>query len=293
MKFTNLPEHKKTTTIIAILGQDREFLALSASELKDLANRDKRDNKELLKGIRYSNKNGDLPVLTQQKQWEHVNVGNRDPQAIVADILTSIPSTGNTNIAISGDSGIGKSTIAMVLEAAMPGSAIWSNGLVFRAITYLFARQTGKDIRIVNRRNAEAISSVAKQLSIDPDGTILVENNGKIQAVDSTHLHQPTIDRLVPAVARYCQGPVIRLANQFLSSRELEGNVIVEGRKATLVYINADIYIELLISDRAMLGKRRVAQRVLQGLNGLPVQDNVFHSLVTKAEWGIKREWEM
>ena len=292
MKFTNLPIYEKTKAIIAILDQDRVFRSLAVSELRDLTKRDNRDNKELRKGIWYNVRHDDLPVSVQHKQWQEVTVDSKDPQAIVNDIMASVPSTRDVIVVISGDSGIGKSTIAEELRALIPGSTIWSNGTIFRAITFLYTDQAGDDNRKVNQIMTKAVSSIARSLSIKPNGSITAENCGRTQTIETAQLHQPIIDKHVPHVARYCQGPVIRLTNQFLSHHENEGSMIVEGRKASLTYIDATVYIELKISDRTMLGERRAAQRVLHGLEGLPVQDESVRSLVAKVERDISRDWE-
>jgi len=87
--------------------------------------------------------------------------------------------------------------------------------------------------------------------------------NERVSKVNKTLLKSKQVATNIPKVARVTQGEVIVFVKDALAKMAQDGkNVLVEGRAATLKYIDTPHRYELIMSDENIIGQRRAAQRI-------------------------------
>ena len=84
-----------------------------------------------------------------------------------------------------------------------------------------------------------------------------------VSKVKNTTLKAPLVAKNIPTVAERTQGEVVTFAAAAAKKMGDDGLVVLlEGREATVNYIPSPYRYTLTMSDRAVLGQRRAAQRL-------------------------------
>ena len=84
-----------------------------------------------------------------------------------------------------------------------------------------------------------------------------------VSQVANTTLKEPKVSKNIPTVAERTQGEVVTFAAAAAKKMGDDGLVVLlEGREATVNYIPSPYRYTLTMSDRAVLGQRRAAQRL-------------------------------
>jgi cytidylate kinase len=267
-KLESLSSVERTREIISLLGDSPSFGKAALEANAALVRRDRLDEHALAEGVEYAQHNGILPCGKANHTWHPVTVDCLSPIEVAREIDNMahqdrrLPEA----IAVSGLSGIGKGTTVDALAGLRPNYWTWSNGDVFRFITYLVLSGEATDMEDPDHL-ARRARRVAESVSYQPQqGIVGTTNGGPVSLCDtpSPELRSIEVSSTVPTVARYTQGHVIRLANAALEAQPAGACMLIEGRKTTLDFVGADLRVELQMSDRASLGARRVAQRLAE-----------------------------
>merc|ERR1711924_57580 len=83
-----------------------------------------------------------------------------------------------------------------------------------------------------------------------------------VSKVKNTTLKAPLVAKNIPTVAERTQGEVVTLPPPAKKMGDDGLVVLLEGREATVNYIPSPYRYTLTMSDRAVLGQRRAAQRL-------------------------------
>ena len=256
---------QKTNTIVSLLGDSKVFAELSKTELELLRQRDLEDEYKLKEGISVAESKGLLSRAGKEPEWIRISVDGKMPGEIYDEIASQVGfEKPGTVLLICGNSGVGKGTLVEELISRTPGAGRWSNGDIFRVFTYfVLAAGDGQSVDpdTVGRTDFDEISS---RIIIEEDSDIIVRLPGGDTSLDSIKngiLKETPINRALPSVARYTQGEVIAIVNRYLKLNK-SSHLILEGRKETLNYIDADYRVELVLDDKSILGKRRAAQKI-------------------------------
>ena len=84
-----------------------------------------------------------------------------------------------------------------------------------------------------------------------------------VSAIKNTDLKGPKVSKNIPTVAEQTQGEVVKFAAAAATKMGEDGLIVLlEGREATVNYIPSPYRYTLTMSDTAVLGQRRAAQRV-------------------------------
>ena len=163
----------------------------------------------------------------------------------------------------------------------------WSNGNVFRSITLLALEHcAAKGIELREEvLTPSLLASLIEKLEFAKiDGTfdtlIHLSPTEKLQVsqVQNTRLKEGPIGKNISTVAKLTQGEVVKFAAAAAAAMQADGmNVLIEGRAQTLDYVRTPHRFELTLSDPAIIGKRRAAQRMmaeaLKALSAKPSAD--------------------
>jgi len=151
-------------------------------------------------------------------------------------------------VAIDGPAGAGKSTLARALAERL-GLERLDTGAMYRAVAWA-ALERG-----VDPADADAVAGLARVLSIEVAGTVLVDGEDA-----TTAIRLPAVDAAVSVVAA---NPAVRtemVARQRAWVRARHGGV-VEGRDiGTVVLPDADLKV-YLTADTGERAARRAAER--------------------------------
>lgn len=269
-QLEGLSDLDKSRRIVDLLDGHAAFEALAHKEGLLLEERDREDGYKLKEGIDIARKKGLIPEEEGEITWARIHVDGKLPGAIFEEIMrhSSFDKPG-TVLAISGDSGVGKGTLVDELLSRIEDSEKWSNGDIFRILTY-FALQENPDLlRYPESLADKDFSAICSRIHIEEEGDIRVELPGGLKDLDEIKnnlLKETSINRALPSVARFTQGEVISIVNRYLEKNHRK-QLILEGRKETLNPIHADFRIELKLKDSTVLGKRRAAQKLASFLD--------------------------
>ena len=259
-----LAPHEKTNALIGLLKDNVKFNELAGDELRLLKIRDREDGIKLKRGIDISRTKNILDNYERAANWKPVYVDHKSPGQISGEILTELNGDNGKVILICGDSGVGKGTLVKVLAAALGNAKIWSNGDIFRAVTYSVLNDLSS-----GNLNPAAIdfSEYFGKLRIDGESVYLKIGGEEkdLEEIKNGTLKNKEVNLNLPKIAEYTQGEVIKFANEFIKANA-GINLLIEGRKETLNYIDGNEHFELKIRNSVELGKRRAAQRVLDFL---------------------------
>jgi len=201
-----------------------------------------------------------------------VCVSGKSPELISGEIIEKLgdaPSLGCV-ITLQGLSGTGKGTTVAKLQELVPNVQVWSNGNIFRSITYLAVCHAGlHNMEIQEVLQAQLLDDFFKKLTFDKFGDkfdVKIEAAGStmmVSEVQATVLKDDEIARNIPTVAEATQGEVINFVQGALQKMAAAGlNVLLEGREQTLNHIRTPHRFELVFDDNSIIGKRQAALRV-------------------------------
>jgi len=254
-----------STALIELLKEDPKFISLSASEGNDLMQRDALDEEKLARGIAIACDRGVLPPNPPVEPVTKIDVFGKTAEEVCQEIVALLPKGGGgLLLVLQGLSGTGKGTTVKKLQGVLPNCMTWSNGNVFRALTYL-ALQRSPTLG-PNTLTAELLADCMSKLSFQKfdDGYDVVMEDQRVSRISNTLLKAPNVSQNVPIVAEVSQGEVVLFASRALQILESAGcSVLLEGRAQTLNYIRTQNRFELIIKSAELLGQRRAAQRVM------------------------------
>jgi len=122
------------------------------------------------------------------------------------------------------------------------------------------------------------LKKINGKYDIKIDGYGIKANVSEIQ---NTDLKSAKVSTQIPTVANYTQGEVVKFANEAVTKMGCEGcNVLVEGREATLNYIRSPHRFDLILGDIQLIGKRRLAQKMMADLQQQHGLDRANDSLI-------------
>lgn len=252
----------KTQCLVRMLAPDPRFGQLADRAEVELRTRDMQDEQELREGIRFAGERGLLTIDSGPREWQILLVDGLSPEDISRRIVNAAPLP--TSVSLSGPSGIGKGTVASALQGVVPELDIWSNGDIFRFLTHMCL--SSEVLSLKTPPVPSQVFEIADTLQYDQQTGVSAEVDGqkyRLGDINPGVLRTAELAGRVPQIARLTQGNVIQLTNQALSSRQPGRSLLIEGRRTTLDHLNSKVRIALAISDRHLLGARRVAHRIV------------------------------
>ena len=304
LSFEVLKSGDATTTnaIISAFQEQATFVSFANAETEGILARDAEDAEKLAEGIRHAVSTGVLPADPPVEPTNSIDVLGKsvdDVTALITQALGDAPTAGCIFV-LSGLSGTGKGTTVAKLQQALPRAMAWSNGNVFRSITLLVLEHcasTGTEFS-ETVLTPELLESCFAKLTFgkSDDGTFdtmihLSESETlRVSEVQNTKLKEPRIGKSIPTVAKMTQGGVVKFAAGAAEAMRADGmNVLIEGRSQTLDYIRTPHRFELTLSNPAVIGQRRAAQRMMgEALSSLgspeePPTDSLVHAALQAA----------
>ncbi|KNH06226.1 hypothetical protein XU18_2731 [Perkinsela sp. CCAP 1560/4] len=279
-------DDETTTRVIHFLRDHASFHQLSVVEGNALMERDCLDREKLRDGISYAINQGILPPNGNMNAPQQICIMGKSSEDICDEIIRAVAAhrdaKGNGQIiSLQGLSGTGKGTTVRKLSERLPQTITWSNGNVFRCLTYCLLRDAVGEAagdwppeRIRNAHiNTTEIGAVViakcmgnlefvfrpdedSQANSHPisDIRILPGESAHpalhVSEIQNTLLKYPNVSRYVPLVAEKTQGEVIRFTQEILHKITVDWkwNVLIEGRSETLNYIDTPHRFELVLS---------------------------------------------
>ena len=309
----DLQNSETTNRIIELMDGDEKFDFLSNFEGEQITSRDQEDDSKLDTGIKISIEKGVLPPLHNSMSYNTIDVLGKTPKDVVDIILSDVGEAAETGslIVICGLSGTGKGTTTALLKETLPNCVTWSNGNIFRSITLLaaeFCEQNGCEFDKAKALTDDNIRSFMKMLrfeKLESGWDVVIDGLGiktSVGAIQNTDLKAPRVAKNIPTVARVTQGEVITFASDAIEMMQRDGkNILLEGREQTVNYIYTPFRYTLILSDPALVGKRRAAQRLAAAtakavkaklVVGLGIEGSTtaflrtnYDALVTRALW--------
>ena len=268
---------KTSAAIIGLLEGDAKFTALSKFEGESIVGRDAEDAEKLQKGVDASIAKGVLPKLEPPPTYVTIDVLGKTPDDVCNVIVGHMGDAVNTGgvVVLCGLSGTGKGTTVARLGELLPEGKTtgWSNGNVFRSLTLLAAtwceQQGLAEFDGAKALTPENLAAFMGMLTFDKfDGAWDIKISGlgieaMVSAIKNTDLKGPKVSKNIPTVAEQTQGEVVKFAAAAATKMGEDGLIVLlEGREATVNYIPSPYRYTLTMSDTAVLGQRRAAQRV-------------------------------
>lgn len=263
-----------TNFIIESFSGHSHFEALSQKEAERLIKRDQEDEELLQRGVEKAIARGLSPRQTVGYDSHKILVEGKNATAVAKEILKKVKFAEDKRgelIVLHGRSGTGKGTTVARLSELLPRSRAWSNGDIFRSLTYLAVRESEKQGKTFGPHLLDAVllDRLIKMLHFGKhrgEYDILIKGHGDAELVSEikqTKLMEPKVAERIPTVAHHSQGEVIRFASRAIDLlRDEHRHVILEGRKVTLDYFFTTNRFELHVEDTGVLGARRAAQRL-------------------------------
>jgi cytidylate kinase len=256
-------------SIINLLASDPKFARLSAAEGKDIIKRDEEDETKLAAGIKIAVEKGILVANPAVSPTVPIEVAGKSAEDVAGAILSKLTKKEGNVLILQGLSGTGKGTTVKKLQEKLPNCVCWSNGNIFRSFTHMATKHCEeKSIEFSSEvLTPELLESFSKRMEykkFDDGFDVVLDGKVRVSEIQNTVLKLPVISSRVPTVAEKTQGEVVNFASKAIDVLKANGcNVILEGRAQTLNYIPSDNRFELVMSDPALLGSRRGAQRVM------------------------------
>mmetsp|Transcript_5032 Transcript_5032/g.15804 ORF Transcript_5032/g.15804 Transcript_5032/m.15804 type:complete len:321 (-) Transcript_5032:370-1332(-) len=265
-----------TAALIERLSGEPWFEAFARAEGEAILARDAEDAEKLEAGIAQSVARGVLRKRAFEPQYTEIDVLGKTPDQVCDVILAKVPVERGAVVVLCGLSGTGKGTTVATLQRRLAKAARWSNGDCFRALTWLactWCEQHGVT-DVAEALTPENVATFVRMLSFEKtrEGSWDLRVHGlgisaRVSQVANTALKAPRISRNVPTVSHKAQGEVVLFANEAVAKLKNAGRVVLlEGRRATVNYIDSPFRFVLTISDTDLLGKRRAAQRLAAAL---------------------------
>lgn len=264
--------------IINSLESSAAFVRLASCEGKLIRDRDAEDDVKLDEGIAIARSKNAVPRDYKAEPYITIDVLGKSADEVAATMLSHIDTSNAFVLVLCGLSGTGKGTTVEVLKKrlAEQGHKVttWSNGNIFRSMTYLAATyclQNGKtDFDPDFSLTPELLQSFLGMLSFgkQKNGKYDTRINGLgvdmlVGDVCNTELKKPLVSKNIPTVAKVTQGEVISFAASAIEALNTAGEVVLlEGRSQTVDYVRTPSRFTLTLSDGSLIGKRRAAQRI-------------------------------
>eukprot|EP00760_Papus_ankaliazontas_P024292 PhM_4_TR2212/c0_g1_i1/m.94553 len=264
-----------SSMLIQSLRENATFVQLSRQEGIDITKRDALDEEKLAAGIKIAVDKGVLKADPPIEEVTRVSVLGKTADDVCEEIFSRLPTNGGVLLILQGLSGTGKGTTVKKLQHRLPNCMTWSNGNVFRSLTYLALKERAalptpeeQSAPLASLLTPDFLQSCVSKLSFNrfDDGfdVVMAPDNIRVTSISNTKLKDPAVSQNVPIVAEVSQGEVIAFASDALATLQQAGcNVILEGRAQTLNYIRTPFRYELVIDGEELLGQRRAAQRVM------------------------------
>lgn len=272
-------DDKTSTATCGILEGNADFVTLSESEGALIVRRDAEDEAKLKVGINIAVNKGVLPKESPAGLTTRIDVVGKAADAVATELLSGCSENREgLVIVLTGLSGTGKGTTVKKLTSQLVKCQIWSNGNVFRSITYLLQEDCKKKGTAFDSSvlTAENLAAAIKRLNFEKIESMnnsyhLTIDGNPICHIENTALKTPDVSKSVPLVAEQTQGEVVTFAAGAVATLQEAGfNIILEGRAQTLNYIPTPHRFELAIDDLKLLGQRRAAQLVMaEALQGV------------------------
>jgi cytidylate kinase len=181
-----------------------------------------------------------------------------------------------------GLSGTGKGTLSGMLSKKLAKGVHFSNGDIFRALTYLIRlesmeKESSFDYYLGMLTPERVESLLARiQYQSSANGVDYTIKKGPFESVMLSNIRNSalkTLSPLVPLVATRFPQEVIRFSKLVVDDMLNRGmDVVLEGREDTIYHYEADQQFELKLENKEIIGERRVVQRVLANAQKLQRQ---------------------
>jgi cytidylate kinase len=269
-----------TNAIIRAFERHAPFVDFSHREMLAILERDAEDDDKLKAGIQLAIRKGVLDASPPVEPVVRIDVLGKsagDVAGLIVGALGEAAATGCV-VVLQGLSGTGKGTTVERVKATLSNSVTWSNGNVFRALTLLAVRRCEKLGLVVGAGGrydmaavltAEALAEFTAELDFGWHGDAWDIRIGGgldvlVSQVANTLLKEAVIGRHLPTVAEQTQGEVVAFASAAAAKMGAGGKVVLmEGRAPTLEYVRTLHRFELTMSEPAIIGMRRAAQRMM------------------------------
>eukprot|EP00811_Abedinium_folium_P004812 NODE_14431_length_1109_cov_6.910387.p1 GENE.NODE_14431_length_1109_cov_6.910387~~NODE_14431_length_1109_cov_6.910387.p1 ORF type:complete len:330 (+),score=113.07 NODE_14431_length_1109_cov_6.910387:63-992(+) len=268
--------------VIEFFSSNADFKVLYERLSAAIMQRDLEDSEKLQSGIDLAVAKGVLPRELTIEPTMRINVAGKTPDVIADEIIMALgdaPSRGCA-MTLQGLSGTGKGTTVAKLQEKVPRAQTWSNGNVFRSLTFLVCKYAeANSIEIKDALAPEILASAVNMLTFDMfNGRFDVKIDGfgftyLVSEVEKTVLKDPQVARHIPMVAEVTQGEVINFVQGALAKMAAAGvNVLLEGREQTLNHIRTPFRFELMLEDSSVIGQRQagllIAGKAYETLKG-------------------------
>jgi len=273
--------------LIEMLQSNPAFVAFAKAEGAAILARDTEDGEKLGAGIAIAIEKGVLRAQETPPVYTKVDVLGKSAEEVAEALLGELgPEFKSGVIVLVGLSGTGKGTTVDMLKGRLPRATTWSNGNIFRALTLLAVThclQQGLEFNqaALTPTNLALWMGMLSFEHRKADGVVVSapscqEGSGFfdtricglgldlwVSDVCNTVLKGPMVGKNIPTVAELTQGEVVAFASNACQAMGDAGIcVLLEGREQTVNYIASPHRFELIMSDAALIGMRRAAQRV-------------------------------
>ena len=216
-----------STAIISNFASSSDFIKLSKFEGDQISSRDSEDSTKLDEGIAIARAKSAIPSNYTPEPYTKIDVLGKSASFVANEMLSSIPLEKSFVLVLCGLSGTGKGTTVAQLKSVLTqkhGKKVttWSNGNIFRSVTYLAAmyclKNGKKDFDASFCLTPKLLKGFLGMLSfgqINGKFDIKVESKELgvsmlVGDVCNTVLKEPIVAKNIPTVAQVTQGEVIR-----------------------------------------------------------------------------------
>lgn len=264
-----------TNTVIECFLSVKEFLDGSKKCTDEIMQRDQEDADKLQKGIDLAISKGVLPKIDAPK-YTTIDAMGKSADEVAQTILDKSNVAEGCVIVLCGLSGTGKGTTVKKIREQVKNSLTWSNGNIFRSLTLLtkaYADKHEKSVQdVVNEEGV--LENLMQSLCFAEyegkgwDTKIQNEELGigplYVNEVKNSDLKAKSVATNIPTVAEQSQALVVKYVDAAVKQLGSAGfTVVVEGRQATVNYVQTEYRFNLMLADTSIIGQRRVAQRMV------------------------------
>jgi len=264
-----------SNTVVDAFRGVKEFMEESTKCTAEIMQRDLEDDQKLQKGIDLAIEKGVLPKL-DPPQYTSINVLGKSADEVAQTILDQSDVDSGCVIVLCGLSGTGKGTTVKKIRSKVKNSLTWSNGNIFRSLTLLVKAAADKmEVSVQEVVNEDGIlEDLMKSLTFAEfegkgwDTKIESEELGigplYVNEVKNSELKSKGVSTNIPTVAEQSQALVVKYVDSAVKQLGEAGfTVLVEGRQATVNYVDTKYRFTLTLPDTSIIGQRRVAQRMI------------------------------
>lgn len=261
-----------SNAIIQLFEADAIFLRVAEKETAAIMQRDDEDDEKLAQGIKIGIDKGVLKADIEVEPTHQIDVLGKSADQVADEVVSKLGTSDEGKVIVfHGLSGTGKGTTVAKLKEKLTNVVTWSNGNIFRSLTLLavtYCEDRGIEFS-PDALTPDVLASLTKMLEFgkfDDKFDTKIEGLGLkyfVSEVQNTVLKEQRIGSNIPTVAKLTQGEVVSFADKAVAQMGAAGfNVLMEGREATLNYVRSPYRFELTLSDKQLIGKRRLAQKV-------------------------------